>query len=121
MNVDKVLCFKWQCYGDECDVVVRLSFYVRAWVTEEEFIVNDIYGIECSGFEFSDGRPPLPWTDHSRLCDQFRAAFKICYREDIGELQSEVQDKAREVLGPKIIPKPITPQLHLDYLKAWPN
>lgn len=99
MLIDRVLCFRWKCYGDaDCDVSV--SFHVVALCTPEEFLVRDIYGIQCSGFEFKDGRPGLMWDDHTRMCDQFCAVFKVCYAEDVAGLQADVQNKAREIIGP---------------------
>jgi len=119
MIIDRHLCFPWMVYG-ECDCTVSMNFYVKALVTADEFLVKDIYAIQCSGFQFNDGRAPLPWSQHTQRCDQFAAAFKVCYREDIGELQAEVQDKASEVLGPECwreIAKPVMPVGSLDYLE----
>lgn len=123
MIVDKALCFKWQLYG-EADCEVWLSFYVKAYCTATEFLVRDIYGIQCCGYEFKDGRPSLPWTERTRMCSQFKAAFKVCYREDVCGLQDEIQDYAREKLGPKCwleIAKTVPQVRTLDYLGPWPN
>ncbi len=101
MRIDNMICFPWRCYG-ECDATVLMSFYVVGYCTADEFIVNDICGVLCSDVTFSDGRAPLPWSQHSQLLDQFEAVFKVCYAEDVCDLQDEVQDFARSVLGPSM-------------------